>query len=79
MKKKEFFHNIEYEWENFVSRNKIIKKKQDRKKTVFQETKDLSYHERFFFNPISFGLFFVLILLVGRGGGQKEPSSRGGM
>ena len=51
MKKKELSRKVDDEWESFVSRNKIVKKKLDTNKNVFQDTKNISYGERFFFKP----------------------------
>ena len=42
MKEKEPSYKIEDEWENFVAKNKIVRKKSDPKKNIFQEVKNLS-------------------------------------
>ena len=41
MKEKEPSYKIEDEWENFVAKNKIVRKKSNPKKKVFQEIKNL--------------------------------------
>ena len=42
MKEKEPSYKIEDEWENFVAKNKIVRKRSDPKKNIFQEVKNLS-------------------------------------
>ena len=46
MKEKEPSHKVEEEWKNFVSKNKVVRKKLDPKKNVFQASKNLSPNVR---------------------------------
>tara|TARA_X000000368_G_C22812060_1_gene615120 strand:- start:120 stop:692 length:573 start_codon:yes stop_codon:yes gene_type:complete len=42
MKQKKPSHKVEEEWKNFVDKNKIVRKKSDAMRNVFQESKSLS-------------------------------------
>ncbi len=59
MKEKDPSHKVEEEWENFVSNNKIVKKKADPTKNVFQGEKQLPLRNNQFFSQVAQEIHYI--------------------